>query len=568
MEVTAGATQAATLVDRWVHRGLAHAVIAPGSRSTPISLALWQHPSVTCHVHLDERSAAFTALGIGSASGTAAAVVTTSGTAAVELHPAVVEADLAAVPLLALTADRPPELRGTGAPQTIDQRALYGVASRGYLDVPVAERSEPDDWPAMAELAWERAHGSSPGAVQVNLAFTEPLIGAPGPLPQPVSAAPPSRSERSPEGDERDGALDLVAAELAGDGVIVAGRGAGAPDAVVELGRRVGWPVLADPLSGCRPAAQGVVCHADAIARSGRADLVPDTVLWLGARPASRAVGEWLAPVPRQLAVAPIAPPDPDTRVRTSALGRAEDLLDGVRPDGAARRRDADADWVRRWADADRVVAAVVRGSLDAEPGSEPALCRAVVEACTAGDTLFVSSSMPIRDVEWYGGRGGGGQVLANRGANGIDGVVSTAVGVALTGARTVALLGDLAFLHDTNGLLGLSARAVELTLVVVHNDGGGIFSMLPQASALDADSFEALYTTPHGLDLVAVAEAHGVAAMQVEAERLTEAVATASGVSVLVVECDRDEAHRVRRTIHDDVAQALARRQGELSRD
>ncbi len=545
-ESTAAATFCATLVDEWARAGVTDAVIAPGSRSTPVTVALARDGRIRVQVHIDERSAGFMALGLGMASGRPAVVVTTSGTAAVELHPAVVEADLAEVPLLVCTTDRPPELHGVGAPQTVEQWGLYGRSVRAMVEPGVPRGDNAWSWRSLATRTVLDATGSRPGPVHLNLAFAEPLLVEPGALPvgreggapwHEVVPAPPPMS---------------VLEDLRGRrGVIVAGRGSD-PAVVRPLAEAYRWPVLADPLGGCRHRGPTTIAAFDLLARTpGWAETHrPEAVVRIGAPPASKALVAWLCDVPIHVVVDPMgAFADPDRLATHLVAG----LLAGD------NQAPAPPDWLAAWRAADDAVQAVLDTELT-RGLDDPTVARAVLGALPTGADLVVASSMPVRDVEWFGGTTEG-RVLANRGANGIDGVVSTAVGVALAGRPTVALVGDLAFLHDTNGVLGAAGRDVSLTVVVVDNDGGAIFSFLPQASAMEAGEFERLFGTPHGLDLVAVAAAHGVDAAPVESiADLAAAVAEpAPGIRVRVVRTDRQANVAVHQRLYDLVAVALA---------
>ncbi|HET6954446.1 MAG TPA: 2-succinyl-5-enolpyruvyl-6-hydroxy-3-cyclohexene-1-carboxylic-acid synthase, partial [Acidimicrobiales bacterium] len=464
------ATFAATLVDEWVRDGLVHAVVCPGSRSTPLALALADHPGVRLHVHHDERSGAFLALGLGLASRRPALVLTTSGTAAAELHPAVVEADLAGVPLLVCTADRPPELRDVGAPQAIDQLHLYGRSVRWFADPGVPDASGAGRWRAFAARAHAAALGPPPGPVQVNLPFREPLVGTPGPLPPARSAGPWVVREEAPAAP----VVLAVPGGVAGrKGLVAAGDAPLDPDLLAATAAALGWPVVAEPRSpGWRPG-PATVPHLDAILRSGRAaaDLRPDVVLRLGPPASSRVVNEWLAASGAHEIVAG-APgwSDPAATAATVTGADPDAVLAALRAAAAADPAPPVAGWLDRWQAASRAAAGAAAGALAALPApSEPAVARSVVAALPDGARLVVSSSMPVRDVERYAAPRTGLTVLANRGANGIDGVVSTAAGVAIgSGAPTALLIGDIAFLHDSNGLLGLARRDVDLTCVVV----------------------------------------------------------------------------------------------------
>jgi 2-succinyl-5-enolpyruvyl-6-hydroxy-3-cyclohexene-1-carboxylate synthase len=567
------ATFCATLVDEWARAGVAHAVVAPGSRSTPLALALAADGRLAVHVHHDERAAGYLALGIGRATGRPAVVLTTSGTAAVELHPAVVEAHHAQVPLVAVTADRPPELRDVGAPQTIDQAHLYGRAVRWYAEPGVPDGAARAHWRPLAARAVLAAAGSPPGPVHLNLSFREPLVGEAGELPpgRPTGVAWHGAPPAGPAVTALDAGA-LADAVRGRRGLIVAGGEVANADAVHALAARLRWPVLADPRSGCRVPRPGTVSHADALLRHDALAnrLRPEVVLRLGSPPASKVLGRWLAASDAwQLAVtAHGARHDPDGTL--AALLVAEPgafcarLLGDVGGAGAAT--GAPDGWYEAWTAADAEAASAIREVLagHAEP-TEPAVARDVVTAVPHGGHLVVSSSMPVRDVEWYAAPREGLTVHANRGANGIDGVVSTGIGVALgSGAPTAVLVGDVAFLHDANALAGAARRGVHLAVVVVDNDGGGIFSFLPQAGALDAERFELLFGTPHGTDLAALAGAHGAAARRLDRQaEVGPAVAGAlalGGVHVLLVGTDRGKNVAVHDEIHAAVAEALDR--------
>jgi 2-succinyl-5-enolpyruvyl-6-hydroxy-3-cyclohexene-1-carboxylate synthase len=542
------ATFAATLVDEWVRCGVRHAVVCPGSRSTPLAMALSERPEIALQVHHDERSGAFLALGLGLATGRPAVVLTTSGTAAAELHAAVVEADLVDVPLLACTADRPPELRDVGAPQAIDQVHLFGRAVRWFGDPGAPDPGSASRWRAFAGRAYAATQGARPGPVHLNLPFREPLVGTAGPLPPgrdggPWVVAAGSAATAATTGMELPDELRALAGRR---GVIVAGAAALDGPALHGLAAALGWPVLAEPRSRAWiPAATGIV-HLDAILRSRRAadGLRPEAILRVGAPGASRVVNEWLAASGAgEVVVGVPGWSDPAATAATIIDGPPAGVLAALRsgvPDPAPR------DWLERWRAASDAAATAVASALAQESTpNEPALAREVVAALPDGARLVVASSMPIRDVERYAAPRHGVTVLANRGANGIDGTVSTAVGVALgSTAPTTLLIGDIAFLHDSNGLLGAAGRGIDLVCVVVDNDGGGIFSFLPQARAVPAERFEALFGTPHGLDLVAVAAAFGVDARALgrddEVGAAVREATAKGGVHVLVARTDR----------------------------
>ena len=536
----------AVMCDEWARAGVTHAVVSPGSRSTPMVAALDAESRIEVTVVLDERSAGFTALGVGLATGRPAIVVTTSGTASVELHPAVVEAGQAHVPLIAVTTDRPPELHHVGAPQTVEQVGLFGPVTRWAVDPGVPDRASAPMWRSIAArtVAEALTGPGGPGPVHVNLPFREPLLGDAAAVDRPEGRAdgrPWHSVEAAPAGPPPAEVIELVRRHAGLRGLIVAGHGAdeagpgsdrnGAGgdrtgvDAVLELAELLGWPLLADPRSGCRVSSPSVVSAADALLRTSEVSRwAPDVVLRIGTPWASKVLNQWLARLPTETSQVIVDPwgrwADPERLASHLVRGTARSLLDAVAP--AITSPGPAGEWLGSW----QRVEVAARRAIDqllvegsALDLTEPAVAQAVLAAVPSGGNLVVSSSMPVRDVEWYGPPGAGGRVLSNRGANGIDGVVSTALGAALADPDqpTTALLGDLAFLYDAGALLWARHRSVDLRLVVVDNNGGGIFSFLPQASALAPERFERYWGTPHGLDLVGLAAAYGV-----PAERLT----------------------------------------------
>jgi 2-succinyl-5-enolpyruvyl-6-hydroxy-3-cyclohexene-1-carboxylate synthase len=566
------ATFCATLVDEWARGGVRDAVVSPGSRSTPMALALAADERMRVHVLHDERAAGFVALGIGMASGAPALVLTTSGTAAVELHPAVVEAHQAAVPMIVLTADRPPELRGVGAPQTIDQVRLYGSATPWFRDADVPEAAGAARWGALARAAHLAAGGARgrPGPVHVNLPFREPLIGRPCALPVTAPTHEDAHVEGVPEPRAEDEQVALARSLVASArrGVIVAGDDTIGTE--LELGAALGWPVLVSGQSrlSSKPGGPGVAAF-DAILRHEptAAALQPDLVVQVGAPPASKVLGQWL-----QASGAPVVALDRrGRRFDVAGLVAVEVTAASWRVLAAPEEsHPVDPNWLAAWVDAEAAAQAAIDATLAGhdevtEPGVARALSTVAVPrvAPDARLQLHVSSSMPVRDHEWYRSPAGTAIVTSNRGANGIDGVVSTAVGLALGNRRpTAVLIGDVAFLHDSNALLGIAARGIDLTIVVVDNDGGGIFSFLPPAAALPTERFEQLFGTPHGVDLRVLAAAHGLMtiepAVASEVRTAIEASIAAGGVRLVLVKTDRAANVAVHDEIHAAVTAAL----------
>lgn len=557
--ITDAATFCATVVDEWVRSGVTDAFVAPGSRSTPLALALVADDRLDVHVFHDERAASFAALGHGLATGVPAVVLCTSGTAGAHFHAAVLEADLSSVPLLVCTADRPPELWDIGAPQTIDQTRLFGQAVRFFAEPGVPDAATSRSWRSVASRAFAEAVGwaARPGPVHLNLSFRDPLVGEPGSLPPGrPDGRPWHRAPRIEHGDDADGWPDLVNDGRAVGGVIIAGAGTPDPVSVMELAARLGWPVLADHRSHCRDGAHAIA-HFDSLLRipGFAAEARPEVVVRFGEALASKVLGQWLS--------------TSDAEVITVVdRGRWTDpervagtvLADRYAAAGLLASLPADLDPapdLERWRCADSTAALAIaellaRSAPDGAADSEIAVVRAVVGTTPADGALVLASSMPVRDAEWYGPPRTDLDVFANRGANGIDGTVATAIGVALTGKATTVVVGDVAFLHDSSALIGLADRGIDLRIVVVDNDGGGIFSFLPQAELLDAPIYEQLFGTPHGTDLAALAAAHGLA---VEAR----VPASTDGVSVTVVPSDRQRNAAIHREINGAVAAAVS---------
>jgi 2-succinyl-5-enolpyruvyl-6-hydroxy-3-cyclohexene-1-carboxylate synthase len=490
-------------------------------------MALALAARMNVHVRLDERSAGFFALGLSMATRLPTVVCVTSGTAAAELHAAVVEAHQGRVPLIVCTADRPPELHHVGASQTIDQVGLFTTSTRWACDPGVPEESQTRSWRPLAARAFAESHGGplGPGPVHLNLAFRDPLVGDPGPLPArpgPVSVAP-----------------SVVPASfgtpLSGTGIIIAGANVtDDPAALLLLGARLGWPVLADPRSGCR--VPGTIAAADAIVRAPQTRTVlPGTVVLLGAPWLSKALGEYVSEAAAHGARVICVDPwwqwtDPTVVVGEFHHVPAKSWMEAAFEAANESLSRVDTGWLETW----QIREAAAQGAIDATLGgrelSEPLVARVLARHASADDsTLMVAASMPMRDLEWFAPTlEAPAAVMANRGANGIDGVVSTALGIAASGRRTVALLGDLAFLHDVSGLVNVPD--VPCTFVVLDNDGGGIFSFLPQAAALDHRRFELLFGTPPTSDVSDVARGFGLEAREVTT--LPELEAALNGVS------------------------------------
>ena len=540
------ATFCATLVDEWLTLGVGHAVVAPGSRSTPMALAIADRHEMRVHVVHDERSAAFVALGL-ALDGDPALLLCTSGTAAANFYPAVVEAGLSEVPMIVLTADRPEELRGVGAPQTIDQVDLYGRHVTWSRDPGVPVDVERSLWRELARDAWSH---SVDGPVQLNLAFREPLLGIAGELPMRGAA---KRGDLLANRGRRADPIPSIGA--ARGLILVGGRSGASADQVAMLSKQTGWPIVVDPVSQMRRL-PGAISTADAVLRSDRfaADHLPDVIVRIGRPAASKVLAQWTARATEAGAVMlQVGGPgviDPDHNV--AAVVSIDDVLLDA-PSVSEPRHS----WADSWAAADRLAGKVIVDVLAGfDELTEPAVARTMADALPDDADLVVASSMPVRDLEWFGGSRA--RAHANRGANGIDGVLGTALGRALTGPTTFVLLGDLAFVHDSNALTALALRDVDLRIVVVDNDGGGIFSFLPQAAALSEDRFEQLFGTPLGVDIVAMATSYGLEARTVLAvDELVEQLAQ-PGPWVCCVPTDRRHNVEVHAAIHAAVVAAL----------
>ena len=545
------ATFCATLVDQWVRLGLCHAVVAPGSRSTPMALALVANSALDVHVFHDERSASFAALGIGLSTGSPAALLCTSGTATTHFHGAVVEAHQSGVPMLVLTADRPPELHGVGAPQTIEQAHLYGDAVRWFHDAEVADEDHRTTWRSLASTAWRKATGDMPGPIHVNLPFREPLVGVAGDLPD-LDAT----SSTLPPLPAIDDLFDLLESP---HGVIVAGNGVDEPESVEALSDATGWPVLADPLSGCQTLGCAVVRFDALLRHQGfAADHRPAVVLQLGMPPASKVLAQWLAASgATYVAVSPVGVISDPNLVGARQLHASIGVLCS---ELAVKASEGDRTWIDSWLDADRTARSTINDALVAETTlTEPGAARAITAAVPAGGHLVVASSMPVRDVEWFGTPRSDVVVHSNRGANGIDGVIATAIGVAIgAAAPTAVLLGDVAFCHDASSLTALGARGLDLTIVVNDNDGGAIFSFLPQAATLPSDRFEQLFGTPHGTDVVEVARAFGLRAYSADTEEVLAAAFDEPDTCVVRIASNRRDNVDVHAALNAAVVAAL----------
>ena len=567
---------ATTLVDELVRCGLREAVIAPGSRSAPLAMALHAaaQPAsgLRLHVRIDERSASFLALGLAKASGRPVAVVCTSGTAAAHFHAAVIEADESGVPLIVLTADRPPELRGTGANQTIDQVKLYGAAVRWFCEVGAPENrpGQAAYWRSLACRAWSSANGNEgtfAGPVHLNLPFREPLVPGVADPAGDGDAQWCESLEGRPDGAPwtqlagepglANGATPALTVDWTERGVIVAGDGTANPARVAELAAQAGWPLLAEPSSGARQGPGALRSYQYLLdAPDFIADHRPDLIVSAGRPGLSRGQLALLRAAGRHIVLSQGAGRWSDP-ART-----ANDVAGSLIVRG--RAQPGPSGWLHSWQAADGAASQAADEVLEAAGDlSEPLLAREVGAALPSGGLLWVASSMPARNLDRHMVARSDVRVLASRGASGVDGLVSSAIGAALAhqadgGGPAVALLGDLALVHDAPGLiLGPVEPRPDLCLIVVNNDGGGIFSALEQAAF--PDSFERVFGTPHGADFAALAAAAGLPFARLDQSADLPAALTGTGLRLVEVRTSRADEAKLRTTIGDACAAAVA---------
>lgn len=560
------------VLDACVANGVRRVVVSPGSRSAPLAIAAHAHPDLDFVLLPDERSAAFFALGQAIADDAPTALICTSGTAAANYLPAVSEASLARLPLVVLSADRPPALRGVGAAQTIDQLHLYGHAVRRFQDLPLPslQPGALDAMTAQVALAVAAACSAPRGPVHVNVPFEEPLA------PIEVAADEVARLDagRRPAPRFRlgvarvaDEALAEARERLAAARrpLLVAGPGARecGGEGLLAWAAACGMPVVADVGSNLRglPAHGAVVTsHADAFLRQPDFES-PDLVVRVGGAPTAKGVLTYLARLD-----APVICLQPDVQGREGDVGAAlvlvGDVEDAARRLAAGATQARDAGWAGRWAAADEDVRRVVESGRDV-PGEALGVLGAIA-ALPVGGRLCLSNSLPVRHVETYANARAlqGRHVHTFRGANGIDGVTSCALGIArASGDPTLLVTGDLAALHDVGGLLAARELTTPFALLVLNNDGGGIFSFLPIAE--HAAAFEPLFGTPHGLGFEHAAKLYGLAYERLEdAGGVGDAVSRAlarPGVGLVELVCRRDETASAQRAFMARTSRSVA---------
>ena len=503
---------ARVIVRQIVEAGVTDVVISPGSRNAPLSIAFHQASVkglINLHVRIDERTAAFFALGIAKASGRPVPIVCTSGTAAANYHPAVLEASHTNVPLLVLTADRPASMRKTGANQTTEQARIFGKAVRYFADISGSV------YPM--ELPFNSLQS---GPVHLNIQFEEPLIGDKSDnwLNDLTIAAPKVFDRKAP------GTFYTKSTR----GVLAIGhdRGGLSVDAVKEFAEKLGWPVIAeDPLTF-----ESAASHASVFLTSKTIadDLAADTVVVIGRTTLSRSINAFIKMARKQIVI--------DPRMATVDTDRMADQKFTQLP--VVEVQPADAEYAEKWKKYSLRASKLVS---DISTWSEQLVAREIAAGVPTGTSLFISSSRPIRDLEGFAVARTGVETFANRGLAGIDGNISTALGIASQRKETIAVLGDLGFLHDLTGLI--HKEKINLKILVINNDGGGIFSTLSQRGV---DGFEEVFGTPHGLDPAAIAQSMGIAAKTISSQKelITELSEPVLGIGVVVVNVPNREAN------------------------
>ena len=497
-------TLARVIVRQIIESGIKDVVISPGSRNAPLSIAFYQASKkglIKLHVRIDERTAAFFALGIAKASGLPVPIVCTSGTAVANYYPAVLEASHTNQPLLVLTADRPARLRRTGANQTTEQARIFGKAIRYFADVSGSA------YPMVLPF-----NSLQSGPVHLNVQFEEPLIGdADESWLDNLTITPPKVFDRKSSGTFYTKSTH---------GVLVIGhdRGGFSAESVKKFSEELGWPVIAeDPLTFANAISHAsVFLTNNAIAK----DLAPDTVVVIGRTTLSRSINAFIKMARKEIVI--------DTRLATVDTDRMASQKFTQLP--VVEVQTPDAEYADRWKKYSQRAMKLVT---DISTWSEQLIAREIAANIRTGTSVFIASSRPIRDLEGFAVARDGVETFANRGLAGIDGNISTALGVASQRKETIAVLGDLGFLHDLTGLI--QKETINLKIFVINNDGGGIFSTLSQRGV---DGFEEVFGTPHGLDPAAIATSMGVAAKTIDssAQLLRELAEPVKGISVVAI--------------------------------
>src|SRR5256886_6368954 len=589
-------------VDELQRSGIRNVVICPGSRSTPLALAIAQHPALRIWMHVDERSAAFFGLGMAKRLGLPVALLCTSGTAAANFMPAMVEAKLSHVPLLVLTADRPPELRDCGAPQAIDQNRLYGTHVKWFTEValPEATNEALRYIRTLANRATALTQAVPAGPVHLNFPFREPLTPEPHidpPLPtqekwrdrfawqgrlgnEPYIRVGDASQNFAPKATI-EYLIEMV--ENTSDGLIIVGPldNSAFIEPLIELAQRLGYPILADPLSQLRCGSHDhshIVTAYDSLLRcTSFTHTIPQLILRFGAMPTSKTLllylkhyhscpqvvidghGDWEEPT--QLA---------DLLIHVDPVAFCQDFLRMIdhHVDRACTGQDTPSPWLTTWQQHDQLARETLHAKLqEFEPLFEGRVFRELADLLPDGTNLFAGNSMPVRDLDsFFWGTQNHVRILGNRGASGIDGVVSTALGISAVSGKdkpTVLVIGDLSLFHDLNGLLAARLHQLNLTIVLVNNDGGGIFSFLPQAAY--PEHFEQLFGTPTGLDFRLAVEMYDGQFQKVASwEQFRKAVIRGlhtGGLHVIEVPTERASNVKMHRQLWEAIEKSLNKR-------
>jgi 2-succinyl-5-enolpyruvyl-6-hydroxy-3-cyclohexene-1-carboxylate synthase len=561
----------AAFIDGLAKSGVREAVISPGSRSTPLALLLAEHPDIRIYMNIDERSAAFFALGLAKASRQPVAILCTSGTAAANYYPAVVEANVSKIPLIVLTADRPPELRDVGAPQAIDQLNLYGDHVRWFREMALPEQGENMKKYAcfQAARAVSVAGGPTPGPVHLNFPLREPLVprmDASG--FQPSGSFPPAVSHSHYDVSEETIEAVSVLCQRAEKGLIVCGviDDADFTEAAVELAETLGFPILADPLSQLRSMSQMselIIDSYDAILRAeaAKAALEPDVVIHFGGLPVSKSLSLFLKSLPKTTHIFVDGNGGwRDPNYLSSEMIYCSETVFCKKLSQYPYKKNAK--WIDVWKQANDLAKKTIRSHIDAvEELDEGKAVSMFCDLLPPESAVFVGNSMPIRDMDtFFHANNKNIRLLGNRGANGIDGIVSSAAGAAVHGRPLFLLIGDLSFFHDMNGLLAAKQHNIHLNIILLNNDGGGIFSYLPQAE--EGKHFEWLFGTPTGLNFEHAARLYGAQYAKVfQWEDLKIAMMDAlehEGIHIIEIPTDRDKNLQNHRLMWDQVSREI----------
>lgn len=564
---------AASFVDELAQNEVKHVVVSPGSRSTPLALLLVEHPDIEIHINVDERSAAFFALGLAKALKEPVGLLCTSGTAAANYYPAVIEAFYSRVPLIVLTADRPHELRDVGAPQAIDQIHLYGRHVKWFVEMALPEST--DGMMRYARTVGARAVATAAaepaGPVHLNFPLREPLI------PDLDQAKEYRQNKRTPSVLIDSGERSLSASQIkavattlskAKQGIIICGElpHPEMKEVIVALAKKLAFPVLADPLSQLRSGSHDKAVIIDAYDtflrdETAKAAFRPEVILRFGSMPVSKPLLLFMKKQKQAITLVV----DGGAGWREPA-GLATNMIYSEEKDFCLRIAESitsspDDEWLRLWQTVNGATKDALASVRDEAELSEGKLFALLADMMPLDSTLFVGNSMPIRDLDtFFLNNGKGIQTIANRGANGIDGVVSTALGVSTVSKNTVLAIGDLSFFHDMNGLLAAKLQKQNITILLVNNDGGGIFSFLPQAN--EREHFETLFGTPHGLDFSHTAQLYGGKYNKVQNWDEFEKVFTESfeiqGLKIIEVPTERESNLQKHRNLWSFVSQEI----------